>query len=230
MVVETKNGGRYEGRKILVTVSTGVLASTDDRNRIVFEPELSADKRDAIKSLPMGLLDTVVLQFKDDAALCRPNGKQLVNTWVLYDGPGNDDMAFVFRPLGAPMVLGFYGGDRAADLEKQGKEAMIQAAIKALSAMCGKDVRPDLDATAATMWNANPWTFGSYSFALPGMVAKRARERLFAPIDHTVYFAGEAAYNATYNGSFAAAYNSALMAAHSILACLVQEDRGANCQ
>ena len=224
VVVETKDGARYAGRTVLMTVSTGVLMSTDPRNRIVFEPELSSDKRDAIASLPMGLLNKVILQFKKDGAVCDPPGKRLVNTWVLYDGPGAEDMAFVFRPLDAPMVVGFYGGERAAALEKQGKDAMVSVAAKALSQMCGHDVTPDLDVTGVTQWNSNPWTFGSYSYALPGAVAKRARERLFEPVDGKVYFAGEAAYNASYNGSFAAAYNSALMASHRILGCLARPE------
>jgi monoamine oxidase len=229
VVVETKQGGRFEARKVLMTVSTGVLASTDERNRIAFAPELPEDKRDAIRSLPMGLLNKVVLQFKNDESICGPSGKRLVNAWVLYDGPGSDDMAFVFRPLNAPMVVAFFGGDRAKTLERQGKDAMIDTAMNALTTMCGNGVRTNLDVVATTAWGDNPWTFGAYSYAMPGAVAKKARERLFAPVGNTLYFAGEAAYNSTYNGSYAAAYSSALMAGHAILDCLAHEDRGESC-
>jgi monoamine oxidase len=227
--VETKNGERFEGRRVLMTVSTGVLASTDERNRIAFVPELPADKRDAIKSLPMGTLNKVVLQFKNDASICGPTGKRLANAWVLYDGPGSDDMAFVFRPLNAPLVVAFFGGDRGRALELQGKDAMVETAMSALVTMCGKAMRDDLDVAAVTRWGENPYTFGAYSYAMPGAVAKKARERLFAPVGNALYFAGEAAYNATYNGSYAAAYSSALMAGHAILDCLAHEDRGEPC-
>jgi monoamine oxidase len=138
-------------------------------------------------------------------------------------------MAFVFRPLNAPMVVAFFGGDRAKTLERQGKDAMIDTAMNALTTMCGNGVRTNLDVVATTAWGDNPWTFGAYSYAMPGAVAKKARERLFAPVGNTLYFAGEAAYNSTYNGSYAAAYSSALMAGHAILDCLAHEDRGESC-
>ena len=32
------------------------------------------------------------------------------SSWVLWDGPGQDDMAFVVRALGANAAVGFYGG------------------------------------------------------------------------------------------------------------------------
>ena len=230
VVVETKKGEQFEGRKVLVTVSTGVLASTDDRNKITFQPELPADKRDAIKSLPMGLLNKVVLQFKTDAAPCGPKGTKLVNAWVLFDGPGAEDMAFVLRPLGANIAVGFYGGDRAVELERKGKDAMVDVATKAMSKMCGRDLTSELEKSAVTMWNSNPWTFGSYSSAVPGAVARKVREKLAEPVKNVVYFAGEACYNATYNGSFAAAYNSALQAGYTMIDCLVREEKGEVCQ
>ncbi len=230
VVVETKQGGRFHAQKALVTVSTGVLASEDPRNRIVFEPELPEDKRDAIASLPMGLMNKVFLQFLRDEDLCAPGGERLVNTWVLYDGSQSRDMAFVFRPLGEPMAVGFFGGDRAAALEKQGQEAMVAEATRALSEMCGRDLAPAVSAALATAWQSDPWSFGAYSYARPGAVARRARERLFEPVVGRLYFAGEAAYNASYNGSFAAAYDSALMAAHRIVGCLERERRGESCR
>ena len=50
--------------------------------------------------------------------------------------------------------------------------------------------------------------------------------QLATPVDNVIYFAGEACYNSTYNGSFAAAYNSALRAGLAIAGCLEQEKRG----
>lgn len=229
VVVETKKGERFEGRKVLVTVSTGVLASTDARNKLTFQPELPADKREAIQSLPMGVLNKVVLQFKTAAAPCGPKGTKLVNAWVLHDGLGAEDMAFVLRPLDANIAVGFFGGNRAVELERQGKDVMIDVATKAMSQMCGRDVKSELDKTGVTMWNSNPWTFGSYSAAIPGAVNRRVREKLAEPIRNLVYFAGEACDNVTYNGSFAAAYNSALRAGHRLVDCLAHEDKGEAC-
>jgi monoamine oxidase len=43
---------------------------------------------------------------------------------------------------------------------------------------------------AATAWLQDPWSRGSYSFALPGHADDRAR--LAAPVDDRLFFAGEA--------------------------------------
>jgi hypothetical protein len=57
----------------------------------------------------------------------------------------------------------------------------------------------------------------------------KMREELSEPVNHIVYFAGEACYNSTYNGSFAGAYASALRAGSAMVDCLGREKRGEAC-
>lgn len=67
-----------------------------------------------------------------------------------------------------------------------------------------------------TAWAKKEWVYGAYSAAAPGK--SHYREVLAAPIDgDTLYFAGEACYNSEYNGSYAAAYNSALRAPNAVV-------------
>ncbi|EYF07519.1 putative amine oxidase protein [Chondromyces apiculatus DSM 436] len=228
--VETATKERFKGRKVLVTVSTGVLAS----GKIAFEPALPADKREAIAGLPMGLLNKVILEFSTADVFPEDDGAALDNTWVLYGGDlgsREDDMAFVFRPMDTNTAIGFFGGDRAWELEKQpgrGKDAMTKLAVTAMSAMCKCDAGKALVKSRTTAWGSESWTHGAYSAALPGKSAMRGV--LAKPVAHQVYFAGEACYNATYNGSFAAAYNSAIQASYTLLRCLKREDGGAPCK
>ncbi len=117
VTVETKQGERFSGRMVLVTVSTGVLAA----GKIRFEPELPADKVAAIRGLPMGLLNKVILEFSTPDVFPRQDGATLQDVWLLYGGDldrGDDDMAFVFRPMGTLIAIGFFGGKRAWELEK----------------------------------------------------------------------------------------------------------------
>lgn len=245
--VTTDKGEVFEGRKVVVTVSTGVLA----KKKIAFEPDLLQAKKDAIDGLPMGLLNKVILEFttpdvfprharndKDAAA-----GKtSLEDTWVLYGGAdkkGKDDLALVLRPLGTNIAIGFFGGQRAWDLEKldkHGEDVMVDVAIRAMTEMCEhSDPRPsNCNVRGAlkrppviTWWGKTEWVYGAYSAALPGKA--KMREELSTPIDHTVYFAGEACFNASYNGSFAGAYNSALRAGYGIIECLGHEKRHEAC-
>lgn len=215
VVVTTASGATYRGRKVLVTVSTGVLQA----GHIKFEPDLPGWKKDAIAELKMGVLDKVILGFRSDV-FPRPPGPDgrrhdLANTWVLYDGEGEDhDMAFVIRPGEQNVAVGFFGGDRARALEAQGEEKMIKVTLEALADICEKDVSGELVRTKVTNWHTTEWTLGAYSAANPG--AWEAHEKLGLPIDDRVYFAGEACGGSSYNGSFAAAYNSALQASFAI--------------
>lgn len=226
----------FEGLKVLVTVSTGVLA----KKKIEFKPDLPSKKWEAIEALPMGLLNKVILQFSGPEVFPLQGGKPLQNTWLLYGGDeetGKDDLAFVLRPLDTNIAVGFFGGERARGLEAlpdRGKQAMVDVAMRALLDMCkatrsaGKcDVYGALVKSHTTAWGSEPWTLGSYSAALPGMA--RMRETLSEPVNYNIYFAGEACYNSTYNGSFAGAYNSALRAGAGLIDCLAREKRGEAC-
>ncbi|HYI00887.1 NAD(P)/FAD-dependent oxidoreductase [Hyalangium sp.] len=192
VVLEVKNGKRYQARKALVTVSTGVLQA----KKIQFEPPLPPSKQAAIDGLPMGNMQKVIIDLKDQPNLM---GDTLPNSWVLYQAPDNSVMAFVIKPLGKNIAIGFYGGERARQYEQQCASAMgdkplpperqpcdeepIRHAKAALSRMYRSGViagaepsAPPLDIAQAvdkadiylTRWSLDPWTLGAYSAALPG--------------------------------------------------------------
>jgi monoamine oxidase len=192
VVLEVKNGKRYQARKALVTVSTGVLQA----KKIQFEPPLPPSKQEAINGLPMGNMQKVIIDFKDQPNLM---GDTLPNSWVLYQDPKDRVMAFVVKPLGKNIAIGFYGGDQAREYEQQCASAMgdkplppvrqpcdeepVQRAKAALSRMYRSGViagaepsAPPLDIAQAvdkadiylTRWSLDPWTLGAYSAALPG--------------------------------------------------------------
>lgn len=259
-------GRRYEATDVLLTVSVGVLQA----GAIDFAPPLPAWKLQAIEQLRMGHMQKVIIPFRDDIF-----GDAALNSWVLVDtevtaderdqarraGLGIQDqsrraMAFVLRPLGAPIAIAFYGGEWAQLFESAcaGKEGTsgprsptgcdamaIDAAVRALSAMYGveKVERAILaDDIHVTRWSLEPYTRGAYSVPLPG--AWDQRQVLARPVaagaqvkDGTgethrengeegeegplrLFFAGEAASRAIYNGSFAGAYETGLTAAREI--------------
>lgn len=229
VTVETAKGQRLSARMALVTVSTGVLAA----GKIKFEPALPVYKEAAIRGLPMGLLNKVLLEFSNSGVFPRKGDKPVANAWLLYGGDldrNDDDMAIVFGPAGSSVAIGFFGGDRAWELEKlpdHGREKMIAITLAALSDMCGCDAGRALVASRTTAWGSNEWTLGAYSAALPGQAAMR--QKLAQPVDHQIFFAGEACDYSTYNGSFAGAYNSALKSSHQMIICLRKQDRQQPC-
>ena len=204
----------FSARRVLVTVSSGVLAA----GKIAFDPPLPERKLAAIAGLPMGLLNKVIFAFKSDVF---PPGAT-PNSWVLHDGPGRDDMAFVIKPFGAAAAIGFYGGRRAWELERLGDDAAIRDATGRLKQMYGERIEGEVQRVRVTHWGRNPWTLGSYSSAKPGQ--SRMHEVMAEPVADRVFFAGEACGPPRFNGSLAAAYVSAIEASQRLLASLEHEE------
>lgn len=249
-------GRRYHGATAVVTVSVGVLHA----GSIVFDPALPAWKRQAVEQLQMGHMQKVILPFREDVF---PGA--IPNSWVLAE----DDvsaaeralaaaaglsvaeqerrvMAFVVKPLGADVAIGFYGGEWAELFEAQcaGEERTsgprsasgcddpaIDAAVRALSKLYGAEAVEGAllaDEIHVTRWSLEPYTLGAYSVPVPGGWA--ARQALALPVaagaDGTrgvprVFFAGEACSRTIYNGSYAGAFETGLAAAREIHAQLL---------
>jgi len=204
----------FRARRALVTVSTGVLAA----GKIAFDPPLPARKHAAIAGLPMGLLNKVILELETD--VFPPTA--MPNSWVLHDGPGRDDVAFVVKPFGAHAAIAFYGGRRAWELERLGDRAAIDDATRRLKQMYGDRIEGAIRRVRVTHWGKNPWTLGSYSSAGPGQSGMHAV--LAEPVADRVFFAGEACGPPELNGSLAAAYVAGLAASRNLLASLQQEE------
>lgn len=212
VTVELASGERFEGKRVLVTVSTGVLAA----GKIAFDPPLPQWKLDAIAALPMGLLNKVVVEFKSDIFGDTPS-----NSWVMWDGPGRDNIAFVIKPLDAPIAVGFHGGQQAREFEKDPAAALahVQGALRQ---MYGPSVDSELLRTGLTRWGSNPYFLGSYSAARPG--GSRMHAVMARPVADRVFFAGEACARPIHNGSLAGAYESAIDASTMIIANLRESE------
>jgi monoamine oxidase len=220
VVVGTSKGQSFEGRKVLVTVSNGVLSSTDPKNHIEFKPDLPAWKRAAIKALPMGVMNKVIMKFSKDIF-----GDVLPNSWSLHeDAKSHEVMAFVLKPLGAPIAIGFYGGEQAKKYEKDDAAALNHAKL-ALRDMFGPQVDSELvysPPPRITHWYSNPWTFGSYSAARPN--GSRMHRDMRKSIESRLFFAGEACSMTNHNGAMSGAYESAITASLELLKTLTKED------
>ncbi len=128
-----------------------------------------------------------------------------------------ETMNYQLRPFGRPVIYTFFGGRFAAAMEREGEAAMFAFAADELANILGGDIRKHISPLAATAWLQDPWSRGSYSYALPGHADDRAV--LAAPADDRLFFAGEATspyFFSTAHG----AYISGLAAADAALAAL----------
>ena len=172
--------GTIRVRAALVTLPPTVL----EAGTVRFRPDLPPAKRAATHGLPLGLANKVFLALNGappDAAL----GSHFVGA---LDRVATG--SYEVRPHGWPMIVGFFGGALALDLERAGPAAMEDFAAGELAALFGSGIRRRLRRLASSAWASDPFARGSYSCALPGHAGDRAS--LATPIDGRLFFAGEA--------------------------------------
>lgn len=174
----TSAKGRISARAVIVTVPTNLLA----RDVIRFMPDLP-QKREVAAVLPLGLDDKLFLRVEKAEQLPQ-NSRQFGALDRRATG------AYHFRPFNLPVIEGYFGGQCARDLEKEGLDGFAAFAREELVRMLGSQWRDRFTAIAVSTWGLEPYSLGSYSHALPGHWDKRAA--LAQPVDDRLFFAGEA--------------------------------------
>jgi len=201
--------GSLRARAVIVTVSTGVLAS----GAIRFDPPLPIATQEAIAHLPMGLLSKVGLAAAPERA-----GKERLgvpNSCSIWRRrrPGEPALVMMAWPLGRPYIAGHFGGQTAWDHTNPAEaEALVRAELVDLF---GHQATTLLNGPAVvTDWGTNPRFLGAYAYAPPGFHGARAA--LGTPIDDgRVMLAGEACH-ATLAGTVGGAWLSGQGAARQM--------------
>jgi hypothetical protein len=124
VLVETA-AGKYHAHRVVVTVSTGVLAA----RRIAFAPELPEWKWEAIRGLPMGLLNKIIFRFDDDILPHEADSE-----WVLHQQSPPPEtgepevMAFVVKPRQQThcWILRGHAGRPLREARRQGRRRLRQ--------------------------------------------------------------------------------------------------------
>ena len=177
--VETP-AGTLAAKAVLVTVSTGVLAS----GRLKFDPVLPSWKRDAIDGVPMGLLNKITLQYRSNVFEAE------AGTHVVQLRPQDRVGYTLLRPFGTNLAVGFAGGAFAHELESAGTAAAMDFYQTGIREAIGSAADRAFVKGHVTKWGQDPWALGAYSAARPGHA--RMRYDLAEPVGDRIFFAGEA--------------------------------------
>jgi monoamine oxidase len=194
--------GPITARAAIVAVPASLIACEALR----FAPALP-DKVEAAAALPLGLADKVFLRVAapDDLP---------VQTRLFGAIDRTATGSYHLRPFGAPLIEGYFGGGFARDLEREGDGAFGRFAIDQLAAHFGNDFRKRVTPIAASAWDRDPFSRGSYSYARIGRSGARAV--LAAPVDERLFFAGEACSLDSYSTAHGA-YRTGVGAAEAAL-------------
>ena len=180
--VKTSHGD-IQAKAVILTVSTGVLASGD----LKFSPDLPVKKQESFNAISMGNYEHVCLLFSDDALQTKPD------TYILKSV---DESGMKFGALtnasGSGLAYFDIGGKTVLDLMKEDEETRVNLALEEIKNIFGNRIEQSFVKGAASSWRNNSYTQGAYASAELG--ASTMREFLRESIADRVFFAGEACH------------------------------------
>jgi len=204
--VATSNG-TLDGKAVILTASTGVLAS----GKIQFDPVLPLEKAEAINAFTMGVYNHVAMMFGSDIFGLGPDSyPQPVNRTI-------DQPALASNVSGSGLCMLWTGGDLSRDLEKAGNAAAVDYGLSQVKGMLGTGIENDFVKGNFTRWGQDPWSLGSYASKQPGSPGSRADLR--APVAGRIFFAGDQCHELV-SSTIAGAYESGIETAKQVIAKL----------
>ena len=206
-------------RAAIVTLPVGVLRHSGDETEVAFDPDLPAVKRDALSSIEMGHVVKVALWFRTafwervrdgryrDSGFFRCEGQPFPAYWTQM-------------PVRSELIVAWAGGPKATALSGASQEDRIGRALNGFGALFGEPAlaREEFEGGVMHDWSHDPFARGAYSYVAVG--GGDARAALAAPVDDTLFFAGEATSNdgqgGTVNGALETGERAAREAAKAL--------------
>jgi monoamine oxidase len=200
----------FGARRAIVTAPLGVLHA----GAIRFEPEPAA-LRDSASGLEMGPVVKIVLRFREFFWEQRPEAWRM--SFLHADG-GAFPTWWTAHPIRVPVLVGWAAGPAAAPFARRGEDYLVEQALGMLGGLfrvSTRELNSMLQASYFHDWQADPFACGAYSFVRTGGLA--GQQRLAAPVENTLYFAGEATDTSGHIGTVHGAIASAEKTVRAIL-------------
>ena len=173
--------GTLRARRVIVTASTGVLAS----GVLQFLPTLPARTQEAIHRLPMGHCNKLALAFK------QPVFEDVGQVLLVPAGPDAAPLELLLRPAGQALAVAIVSGEFGRALAAAGLDAARDLVLGQLVSLFGAAITRALAPSQRLVnWDAAPWVRGYV--AAPGPGDADARAWLAEPVGERIFFAGEA--------------------------------------
>lgn len=204
--------------RAIVALPLGVLQQESPApGAVSFAPALTS-KRAALAGLASGAVIKVMLRFATPFWESLHGGRY--RDAKFFHAPGSVFPTFWTQaPARAPLLVAWAGGPRAQQLSGRDCAAgLVHEALAGVRALFGGE--PDaaglLEGYYCHDWQRDPFARGAYSYVLVG--GGGARQRLADPLEHTLYFAGEATDTQDEPGTVTGALASGVRAAREVLA------------
>jgi monoamine oxidase len=211
VLVRTAAGAEFTAPQAIITVPLGVLKA----GAIRFTPALN-DKEQALRTLEMGAVVRVSLCLESEVWATQ---ERLAGDGFLFSGDAPFPVWWVSNPPPFPVVTGWAAGPNARALARLDEAQRVRAAVDALTVVLGMDpvrLQQGLRGGFSHDWQTDPFSRGAYSYAAVG--GSDAGDELGAPLEGTLFIAGEATesdgQNATVHGAIASAQRVAKEVLH----------------
>ncbi|KAM7200484.1 Sec1-like protein [Rhypophila sp. PSN 637] len=218
-VVECEDGYKVEADYVVNSIPLGVLK----HGSIKFEPPLPSWKSDAIGRLGFGVLNKVIMVYKEPfwdedrdifGVLQNPTNRHSLDQKDYASQRGRFFQWFnITQTSGLPVLLALMAGDAGYDTEQSCNDDLVREATDILRSVYGSKV-PEPIETVVTRWASDKFARGSYSSAGPDMKADDY-DTMARPIGN-LFFAGEHT-SGTHPATVHGAYLSGLRAASELL-------------
>jgi monoamine oxidase len=221
----------FQAERGIVTVPLGVLKAPEGAwgaIRLIPEPP---QLRAALATLEMGQAMRITLRFHAAFVEQYPqlfaggfihSGDERLPTWwtALEDAVPASASAAVSTAAGRPgaALTGWAGGPKAERLCELDNAAVAEAAVDSLAGILNvpcERVARGVESWHLHNWRNDPFTRGAYSYA--GVGGVEALNVLAAPVEGTLYYAGEATDTGGHATTVHGALASGRRAAHDIL-------------
>jgi monoamine oxidase len=194
---------RASAKRAIVTLPLGVLQSGTVR----FKPNLE-QKHFALSRLASGPVIRVALVFAS-----RFWERRFPDVAFFHSPQAPFPTFWTPLPMRVPLLTAWAGGPKAARLAGTGSQALVHLALQTVEGVLQQD--GSLAAAYVQDWRADPYARGGYSYVKVN--GEGAREQLAAPLEATLFFAGEATNTEGESGTVGGALQSGERAAREVL-------------
>jgi monoamine oxidase len=198
---------RARAPQAVVTLPLGVLQS----GSVIFVPDLT-EKQKALRALASGPVVKAALHFR------RAFWEEAHPGVAFFHAAESAFPTFWAQlPIHSPVLIAWAGGPKASRLAGLEAGEVIRRATSSLAEVFGplgrEAVESQLQAVLVQDWQKDPHALGAYSYVLVN--GQGARESLAAPLEDTLFFAGEAT-SVDQAGTVAGALESGTRAAREL--------------
>jgi monoamine oxidase len=223
VTVAAHDGGaskEFFASRVLVTVPLAVLqAPAGAVGAIQFVPDLPREKLVALDTLEMGKVIRIVLRFRqrfwEKISPVSNVKKNLGSMSFLFSEDEWFPTWWTAMPENTPIITGWAPFRCAERLSGREADFVVEKSLQTLSKLLGVHIRELQDTFEQSYfhdWQNDPYSRGAYSYAKVG--AEGAAEALGAPMENTLFFAGEATdasgNTGTVHGAIASGHRAAL--------------------